>query len=79
MQKREMARWVGGQQGWEEEMGKNTESLRSPFETPSRPLRDPFETPSRPLRDPFEAPSKHHGYNTRTTRPQHARSRLGAG
>jgi hypothetical protein len=33
MQKREMARWVGGQQGWEEEMGKN-------HRIPSKPLRN---------------------------------------
>jgi hypothetical protein len=39
-----MTRWVGGQQGWEPEMGKT-------HRIPSKPLRDPFETPSKPLRN----------------------------
>ena len=39
-----MARWVGGQQGWEQEMGEN-------HRIPSKPLRNSFETPSKPLRN----------------------------
>jgi hypothetical protein len=38
-----MARWAGSRDG-RKKGGKTTESLRSPFETPSRLLRSPFVT-----------------------------------
>jgi hypothetical protein len=44
MPKRGMARWVGGQQRWEEERGKN-------HRISSKPLRNSFVTPSKPLRN----------------------------